>query len=183
MPGEPPGLAPSTLRQAMAEFATGVTVVTTGGSRIHGMTANAFTSVSLEPPTVLCCVSRHAEMHEVVLEARHFGVSVMSFGQENLARYFADKQRPLGAVQFRDVEWWAGERTGAPLLAGALAWLECMLAGAHVVGDHSIFIGEVVSSGRGSPSDGLMFFAGTFMRAARPVSSGTAEPVVPVSMR
>ncbi|MER6015853.1 flavin reductase family protein [Streptomyces bluensis] len=156
---------PASLREVMARFATGVTVLSTGGEHIHGMTANAFTSVSLDPPSVLCCVDRSAVMHKAITAAGHFGVSIMEAGQEGLVRFFADKKRPLGPGQFAGVDWSAGPRTGAPLLSGALAWLECELSAAHDVGDHSIFIGEVVGASRGGARDGLLFFCGGFRRA------------------
>ncbi|WP_308345014.1 flavin reductase family protein [Streptomyces sp. ISL-94] len=161
-----PAANPAPLREVMSLFATGVTVLSVGGEHIHGMTANAFTSVSLEPPSVLCSVAHSAVMHKAILTAGHFGVSIMGAGQEGLARFFADKQRPLGPPQFADVDWSPGPRTGAPLLEGSLAWLECELSEAYDVGDHSIFIGDVVGSSRGDGQDGLLFFSGGFQRAA-----------------
>ncbi|MET7718972.1 flavin reductase family protein [Streptomyces sp. NPDC005407] len=155
---------PSSLREVMSRFATGVTVLSVGGEHIHGMTANAFSSVSLDPPSVLCCVAHSAVMHQAITKAGHFGVSIMEARQEGLARFFADKKRPLGPVQFEGIDWLPGPRTGAPLLAGSLAWLECELADAHETGDHSIFIGDVVGASRGSGREGLLFFGGAFQR-------------------
>lgn len=163
----------ATLREVMSRFATGVTVLTAGnGDASHGMTANAFTSVSLDPPLVLCCVSRAARMHETILSADSFAVSILGADQLEVAKYFADWQRPSGRAQFDAVHWERGQRTGAPLLAGALAWLECELVKAYDGGDHSIFLGEVLSSHRntdpgGTPpadTDALLFFAGDFHR-------------------
>ncbi|MET9351301.1 flavin reductase family protein [Streptomyces termitum] len=156
---------PASLREVMARFATGVTVLSVGGENVHGMTANAFTSVSLDPPTVLCCVAHSAVMHGAIRAAGHFGVSIMGAGQESLARFFADKKRPLGPEQFAGVDWAPGPRTGAPLLHGALAWLECELSTAYDVGDHSLFVGNVIGTGRGGDADGLLFFDGAFQRA------------------
>jgi flavin reductase (DIM6/NTAB) family NADH-FMN oxidoreductase RutF len=146
----------------MGLFATGVTVVTANAQPPHGMTANAFTSVSKQPPLVLVCVDREAVMHERIQSAATFGVSVLSAGQEHLARYFADRLRPNGAAQFAPVEWSPGPLTGAPLLRGALAWLECGLTDAYVVGDHSIFIGSVLGLSRGAGQDALLFYGGQF---------------------
>lgn len=140
--------APFPLREVMARFATGVVVLSVGGEHIHGMTANAFSSVSLDPPTVLCCVAHDAVMHRAIRSAGHFGVSVLGAGQEALARYFADKKRPLGPEQFDGLEWTAGPVTEAPLLQGATAWLECELSDSHDSGDHSIFVGDVVGATR-----------------------------------
>lgn len=153
-----------TLRDAMARFATGVTVLTTGGERMHGMTANAFSSVSLEPPMVLCCVARTAEMHQAIVSARSFGVSVLGGGQERLARYFADRRRPRGPAQFEGIGWRPGECTGAPLLTDSLAWLECRLREVHDGGDHSILLGEVLEAGWSPETEALLFVGGGFHR-------------------
>jgi flavin reductase (DIM6/NTAB) family NADH-FMN oxidoreductase RutF len=153
--------SPRVLRDVMANFATGITVLTVAGNHCHGMTANAFSSVSLEPPMVLCCIARTAQMHEAILCARHFGVSVLSAEQEQVARYFASRDRPRGMAQFENVDWFPGRRSGVPLLAGSLAWLECELAEVYHGGDHSIFVGTVVDAARRS-GDALLFFGGGF---------------------
>lgn len=157
-------LAEVPLRAAMGQFATGVTVLTAAGELCHGMTANAFTSVSLEPPLVLCCVAQTARMHAAITSARGFAVSVLGANQHDLARYFADRGRPSGRAQFDVVDWLPGPRSGAPLLSGALAWLECELTASHEGGDHSIFVGRVLSALRGSGSGALVFYAGAFHR-------------------
>ncbi|WP_436497456.1 flavin reductase family protein [Actinokineospora sp. HUAS TT18] len=159
---------PATLRQVMGQFATGITVITAGGPLGHGMTANSFTSVSLEPPLVLCCVARTARMHQAILAAGGYGVSILGAEQTTLARYFADKTRPAGPSQFDAVDWVPGRQTGAPLLMGALAWLECTLTNDYEGGDHSIFVGEVLEAQRGGGRDALMFFSGGFLQAAPP---------------
>lgn len=156
------------LRPVMAQFATGITVLTAGGSHAHGMTANAFSSLSLDPPMVLCCVSRAARMHTAVLAAGSFAVSVLGADQQDAARHFADWRRPAGMAQFDAVRWRPGPATGAPLLDGSLAWLECALHRVHEGGDHSIFVGEVVSCGRGADADALVFFGGGYHRVNRP---------------
>jgi flavin reductase (DIM6/NTAB) family NADH-FMN oxidoreductase RutF len=153
---------PKLLRRTFGAFATGVTVVTVGGSTPHGMTANSFTAVSLEPPLVLVCVGRDALMHRAMLTARRFGVSVLASGQEGVARYFADRDRPLGAAQFDVVDWISGELTGAPLIAGAMAHFECDLWRSYDGGDHSIFVGTLVSHSRNGADRALLFFEGRF---------------------
>ncbi|WP_232376876.1 flavin reductase family protein [Amycolatopsis aidingensis] len=150
----------------MAQLATGLTVLTAPGARIHGMTANAFTSVSLDPPLVLCCVSHTARMHAAIKEAGCFAVSMLGADQEELARYFADKRRPTGAAQFDTVDWVAGPHTGAPLLSGSLAWLECEVTEDYAGGDHSIFVGRVLSSLRITRQRALVFYNGGFHRVA-----------------
>ena len=145
----------------MSQFATRITVLTTRGEKAHGMTANAFTSVSLEPPMVLCCVARTARMHDAISDARHFGVSVLSTEQESVARYFASKGRPAGMAQFEQVDWFPGRHTAVPLLVGALAWLECDVTETYEGGDHSIFLGTVRHASRGGGQP-LLFLGGGF---------------------
>ncbi|MEX5717414.1 flavin reductase family protein [Geodermatophilus maliterrae] len=152
------------LRAVMSQFATGVTVLTAGGDGAHGMTANAFTSVSLTPPMVLCCVSRAARMHASILAAQSFGVSILGADQTDTARWFADWRRPAGMAQFASIDHRIGKRTGAPLLTGALAWVECRLHQVHEGGDHSVFLGRVVDCSRGQSSAALSFFDGGYHR-------------------
>jgi flavin reductase len=159
----PPGpVAAADLRSVMGRFATGVVVITVGDQHIHGMTANAFGSVSLDPPLVHCCIAHTAVMHDALSGSGRFGVSVMGADQEPVVRYFADRARPLGASQFADVDWTPGRHTGAPLLAGALAWLECEVVAAHVAGDHSLFLGRVLSCAQGDSDRALVFYQGLF---------------------
>lgn len=153
---------PRLLRRTFGTFATGVTVVSVGGSVPHGMTANSFTSVSLDPPLVSVCVERQAIMHASLTDAGVFGVSVLSASQEAVARHFADRHRPLGRHQFDAVDWLPGEHTGAPLIAGALAHFECRLWRRYDGGDHTIFLGELLAAGRGADSDALLFLSGRF---------------------
>lgn len=155
-------VTPAVLRAVMSRFATGVTVITVGGEHLHAMTANAFSSVSLDPPSVLCSVGHSAVMHGALTSAGRFAVNILGVEQEQLARHFADKNRTLGAAQFDGVPWTPGEHTGAPLLGGSLAWLECELTAAHAFGDHTIFIGTVVGAGQFNEGRGLLFVDGRF---------------------
>jgi flavin reductase len=154
------------LREVMGQFATGVTVLTAAGEQPHGMTANAVTSVSLDPPMVLCCVAHTARLHKAIVAAGAFGVSVLGADQEDVARYFADRERPSGAEQFECMDCFPGQHTGAPLLAGSLAWLECELSEVYPGGDHSIFLGSVLTASRGA-GQVLMFHAGGFHHGVR----------------
>lgn len=155
-------LTPSALRAVLARFATGVTVITVGGKNPHAMTANAFSSVSLDPPSVLCSVGHGAVMHGALTSAGHFAVNILSAEQEQLARHFADEKRTLGPAQFDGVPWTAGAETDAPLLSGSLAWLECELSATHAFGDHTIFVGTVLGAGRFTGGRGLLFADGRF---------------------
>jgi flavin reductase (DIM6/NTAB) family NADH-FMN oxidoreductase RutF len=159
------------LRRAFGTFATGVTVVSVGGDSPHGMTANSFASVSLAPPLLLVCVDKAAAMHSILQSVGGFGVSVLAAHQEPVARHFADRQRPLGVAQFHSVDWRPGERTGAPLIEDAIARFECRVTGSYEAGDHTIFVGELLSVDTSVEDAPLLFHRGRFLRSA-------AEPVV-----
>jgi flavin reductase len=131
-------------RSALGSFATGVTVITVDyEGEVHGMTANAFSSVSLDPPLVLVCVDHRARTHAHLHARKRFGVNVLAQDQQIISEYYA---RP--AQDHRHAEQEAGahfDRTahGTPVLNGALAYLECRLHSAQDAGDHTIFIAEV----------------------------------------
>lgn len=152
------------LRSVLGMFASGITVVTAGGAVPCGMTANAFTSVSLRPPLILVCVLRQAAMNAAIQECGAFAISVLSARQERVARYFADHNRPRGPREFDAVDTRPGPCTRAPIVTGATAWLECGLAAVYDGGDHTIFLGSVLGTGHGSPRDALIFFGGDFHR-------------------
>lgn len=168
------GLSPEVLRKAFGAFATGVTVVTTGDPVPHGMTANSFASVSLDPPLVLVCVDRDAVMHRAMSASRVFGVSILAVRQEDVARHFANRRRPLGMAQFEDLDWSPGPSTGAPMIEGANAHIECEVWRAHEGGDHTIFIGRVLSLERPAQDDALLFVSGKFRRPIPERSEMTA---------
>jgi flavin reductase (DIM6/NTAB) family NADH-FMN oxidoreductase RutF len=135
-------------RQALAHFASGVTVVTTQtATGPVGFTASAFTSVSLSPPLVLVCVGKRGSAHDAVVGGNLFGVSVLRDHQGWVADQFG---RP-GIDRFRDVPLRAAARV--PLVEGALVQLECRRYAAHGAGDHTILVGEVLdgSVGAGRP--------------------------------
>lgn len=163
---EPVAFDPLQLRRTLGAFATGVTVVTVGGLEPHGMTANSFTAVSLEPPLILVCVQRDAIMHRQLLNASTFGVSVLAAHHEAVARQFACR-RPPGREQFAGTAWFTGGSSAAPLLADAAARLECALWHTYDGGDHSIFIGRLLSFERVPDADVLLFLHGRFGRLQR----------------
>jgi flavin reductase (DIM6/NTAB) family NADH-FMN oxidoreductase RutF len=142
----------------LRSFAAGVTVVTTRDreGRPSGLTASAFTSVSLDPPLVLVCVDHTATAHPDLRDRGWFAVNVLRREQEALSRRFAVS----GGDKFRGVPCHEG-RTGLPLLDGALATLECRIVDTHEAGDHTIFIGQVESA---SVEDGrpLVHFYGDY---------------------
>ncbi|OKK14305.1 flavin reductase [Streptomyces sp. CB00455] len=161
----PQGVAigdPSRLRRAFGTFATGVTVVTVGGASPRGMTANSFTSVSLDPPLILVSVGKEAVMHRRLAEAATFSVSVLGAGQEGVARHFADRSRPMGAGQFDAVEWLPGRAADAPLIAGAAAHFECAQWSAYDAGDHTLYLGELLAVDELPDREPLVFHRGSF---------------------
>lgn len=153
------------LRGVLGQFATGITVVATSVEGVPcGMTVNSFTSVSLDPALVLVCINRGAAIHQAILAEGNFTISVLAADQERQARYFADRDRPRGHAEFAPIDWYPGPYTGAPVLSGALASIECRLGEVHRGGDHSIFLGEVLSITRGLADEALVFFRGKFRR-------------------
>lgn len=149
-------------RSAMGRFATGVTVVTARGRHPHAMTANAVTSVSLDPPLLLVCLDQDARVHDAVLEDGRFGVSVLGVDQLRISDWLATRGRPL-VGQLSQVPIIIGEVLGLPLVAGSLVRLECEVEAAHPAGDHTVVIGAVrgLDAGAG-PADPLVWFGGGY---------------------
>jgi flavin reductase (DIM6/NTAB) family NADH-FMN oxidoreductase RutF len=158
MPAATP-LEHSTLRAVLGRFCTGVTVVSTAqDGAVHAMTANAFTSVSLEPPLVLVSIDRRAKMHKLLPDTERYGVSVLGAGQEEVARHFAGRPMAEPGELFED-------RDGVPLLTGAIAHVSCRLYAAHEAGDHTLYLGRVEYLDS-LPGDPLVFTSGRFGRLA-----------------
>lgn len=149
-------------RGALRTLATGVTVVTSAGDEWPcGVTANAFTPVSLVPPLVLVCLSTTSSSAQTITRNRVFAINVLSADQEWLARRFASPTRPRGLAAFRDLPHRTGS-TGAPILDGVACWLDCRLTAMHVAGDHNIAIGEVVGFDGDQSREPLVFHAGRY---------------------
>jgi flavin reductase (DIM6/NTAB) family NADH-FMN oxidoreductase RutF len=151
-----------TFRRVMGHFATGVTVVASRNSEGEavGLTVNAFTSVSLDPPLVLICIHQDADAHDPLIEAGHFALSFLKSDQGELALRFSTEDPDQ---RFLDLD--VGEGClGSPILPDALAWMECRANQVFPGGDHSIILGEVVecASHQGDP---LIFFRGSLMGA------------------
>jgi flavin reductase len=153
-------------RRTVGMFATGVTVVSTNvDGVVHGMTANAFASVSLDPLLVLICVDRDAGMHALLPSAQGFAVTILSAEQEDLSAWFASGDRPTGHDQFGDVAWDPAPVTGSPVLCDGVAYVDCRVAERHEGGDHTIFLGEVVDLGVLQPdADPLLYYGGRYRR-------------------
>jgi flavin reductase (DIM6/NTAB) family NADH-FMN oxidoreductase RutF len=130
-------------RRVMSQFITGVTVVTSrAGEAIHGMTCNAFCSVTLTPPTVLVSLVTSSRTARLIEEGRVFAVNVLGEGQVAHSDRFAGRHKDREADRFEGFEWRTAV-TGAPIFPGSLAHLDCTLSGAHEVGDHTLFLGQV----------------------------------------
>lgn len=162
----PRSVTPEDFRRTLGTFATGITVVSaTADGVLHGMTANAFSSVSLDPPLVLVCVGHNAGLHDLVLEAaKAFAVTMLAADQERESVWFASARRPSGREQFEDVPWWPAPVSGSPVLERGIAWLDCRLHDAHEGGDHSIFVGEVLDVGTLRDADPLLYYRGRYRR-------------------
>jgi flavin reductase (DIM6/NTAB) family NADH-FMN oxidoreductase RutF len=142
------------LRALMRRFPHGVAVLTVDadGQRL-GLTVGSLVSLSLDPPLVGVAISPQAAMHELLRQAGGFALSLLAQGQEWLAQHFARGVPPIAL--------WHGIASregaaGAPLLVGALGWLECRLEAEHPVGDHTLFVGEVLSVELGEPAPPLV---------------------------
>lgn len=142
-------------RNTLGRFATGVTVITTrDGDRIHGMTANAFISVSLDPPLVLVSLDNRCNMHRMLPSTGRFGISVLAEDQEHLSTHFAG--RPIEGFEASFVT-----REGVPVLDQAIAYVVAHVVSTHPAGDHTLYIGHVdhFESRDGKP---LLFYAGKY---------------------
>lgn len=146
------------LRRVMGHFATGVTVITSlrASGELHGLTANAFSSVSLVPPLLLVCVDKKAESYPCFEESKVFTVNILSAEQEALSRKFAVS----GGNKFEGVSYRIGAN-GAPILDGSIAYLECKLSGSMDAGDHTVYLGEIEQA-ETHEAKPLLFFRGGY---------------------
>jgi flavin reductase (DIM6/NTAB) family NADH-FMN oxidoreductase RutF len=159
-------------RSAVGAFATGVTVVTTRGEQhAYGMTANAFSSVSLDPPLILVCVISPSEGATHISANGVFAVNILTQEQEPISRYFASRDRPRGRDAFRDVPHRIGA-SGSPVIEGVAAYLDCRLHADHEAGDHRIFIGEVLELEVGDTGPPLVFHGGGYRLLQAPPAVG-----------
>jgi flavin reductase (DIM6/NTAB) family NADH-FMN oxidoreductase RutF len=144
----------------MREVPAPVSVVTvSAGGQSAGLTLDSLVSLSLEPPLVGIALGQHAALHELLREAGTFALSILGTEQDHLAQHFARGVPPIGlwtGIETRDGE------LGAPLIEGALGWIECRLESEHPAGDHTFFIGEVVSVRRGPAREALVHLRGYY---------------------
>ena len=162
-----PPLTAHQFRKALGHFATGVTVVTVerapGAAR--GMTANSFTSVSLDPLLILICVDKRAAILPMLGKKKRFGVSVLKEGHEAISEYFAKGTQSAETEQRLSIRYrWTP--SGIPVLEGTLLQLSCQVVASHRAGDHTIFVAEAVEAEiyEGKP---LLYFGGEYRHMAR----------------
>jgi flavin reductase (DIM6/NTAB) family NADH-FMN oxidoreductase RutF len=160
------GADPAAFRRAAGRLPTGIVVVGTMlDGAPHVMTVSAFTSVSLDPLLVLFCAEKIARFHDAVLAAGFWSVSILSEEAEKTSRWLATRGRPLEG-QLDGIAHRSGPVTGAPLLDGALAGMECRTTAMHDGGDHTIIVGEVVSVTDPEPGSPLIYFGGAYRKLA-----------------
>ena len=144
-------------RTAMSKFATGVTVVTTIDEQgfPHSMTAHSFTSVCLDPPTILVCVAHGTNTYGFVERTGRFGVNILNANQESLGIYFAKRPEDrTGEVKYEFIM----AEGDVPFLNGSMVSFSCEVVGSHVYGDHTVYMGEVKEVRQEEDGEPLMFF-------------------------
>ncbi|MFJ7905123.1 flavin reductase family protein [Streptomyces sp. NPDC096198] len=170
--GHAEGVSNDEFRAAMSKLATGVVLVTAHEAALDpegpsgediGMTANAFMSVSLDPPLVLVSLREGSRMDDLLAEQPLWAVSVLPESHRHIAGRFAMKGRVSDRLLFADIAWTRGGTSGAPLIDGALATLECRTEQRVQAGDHTLVIGRVLTAGlpttEGAP---LLYFRGRY---------------------
>ena len=151
---------PKALRSTFGRFVSGVTVITCrSGNTTHGMTANSFISVSLDPARALVSVRKAARMHALLSGADVFGLSVLSADHSAVSAHFA------GAPD-ADFEPQFNERCGVPVIASSIAWMVCRRDSVVAIGDHSLFIGELIDCDHDPFADPLVYFGGRYGKLA-----------------
>ena len=150
-----PSFDPRQFRSALGRFASGVTVVTARfRDQTHGMTANGFVSVSLDPPLVLVSLDNRSYMHRILPQVSHYGVSVLAEDQERLSNHFAGRTSEGIHIRFLT-------RNGIPLLEGAVSYFVVRVIDAHPAGDHTLYIGRVEHF-ESRDERPLLFYAGRY---------------------
>jgi flavin reductase (DIM6/NTAB) family NADH-FMN oxidoreductase RutF len=166
-------LTATDFRHALGQFATGVTVITapreTPGQATpqpYGMTANSFTSVSLDPFLTLVCVDQRSLLLPLLKQGRFFGVNVLKEQQQAISIYFAQSEQTPDAESKLGIRYrWTD--SGIPLLENALAQIVCRVVASYIAGDHTIFLGEVQSADL-FPGEPLLFFRSHYRQLAPP---------------
>jgi flavin reductase (DIM6/NTAB) family NADH-FMN oxidoreductase RutF len=161
-----PAITPSLFRRACAQFPTGIAIAAAFDGAPHGLTVNSFTSISLRPPIVMFAIDRETQAIEAFRRVTHFAINILSVDQQELSSAFA--YRPEN--RFEGVDWRRGIES-VPLLAGALATLECRLIRVLPMGDHEVFFGEALAAEVAEEGAPLLYFRGRYARLTKPDSS------------
>jgi 3-hydroxy-9,10-secoandrosta-1,3,5(10)-triene-9,17-dione monooxygenase reductase component len=161
----------TSFRNTVGAFATGVTVLTTAvDGELYGITANSFTSLSLDPMLVLVCLKDSSRALELFTRSQAFSVNVLALGQADLSCRFADRNRPTGAAAFDGVAISTGA-SGCPNILDCAAVLDCRVHQIYPGGDHVIVVGEVLAYGTRPELEPLVFHGGNY----RPLGDRTAD--------
>lgn len=169
--------ADAAYRHVLGHFCTGVTVITGvdgadgDGGRPAGFACQAFAALSLTPPLVLFCPGKSSRTWPAIAGSGYFCVNVLAAGQQDIARRFGVS----GADKFAGLSW-TPSSSGAPVLSGALTWVECAVEAVHDAGDHYLVVGRVTELGPCRPDRPLLFYRGRY--AAMDAGSGTGPPEV-----
>jgi len=158
---------PNLFRQVLGRFATGVTVITTQHNGVkHGMTANAFSSVSLNPPLILVSVDKKANMHELLMTGSVFCVNILAEHHPDWSSWWAGKA-PKEGDQFADIPH-STKVTGCPVLDECLAYIDCKIWAHYDAGDHTLFLGEVQEASLNDDPNlkPLLFFSSQYRKLA-----------------
>ncbi len=161
-------LTATDFRHALSQFATGVTVVTAprGAGAAYGMTANSFTSVSLDPFLTLVCVDQRSHLLPLLKQNRYFGVNVLKDSQQPVSVYFAQSVQSTEAETNLGIRYrWT--QAGIPLIEDTIAQIVCRTVASYIAGDHTIFLGEVQSADL-FPGEPLIFFRSHYRELAPP---------------
>lgn len=167
-----PAAAPASaedLRAVARRFARGVSVVSArSGDAVEAMTADTFTTVSLEPPLVLLALAPSGRTCQAIARSGGFAVSVLSSAQEPLARRFAEPSRGRATSLLDELAWSAAPHTGAALLHGAIGWLDCRLRDLVPVAGRALVLGDVVYAAAGLAAPALVRFESAYRGLAPP---------------
>lgn len=163
-------ITPRAFRDTIGRFASGVTIITTRvGAHIHGMTANAVTSVSLEPMLLLVCIDRQAHLLPLIEQAGAFAVNILAADQAELSDHFAGRDRnPLAPASLQFVYATGADDDGSvPALAGCVATLRCTVEATYPGGDHQILLGRITGLQAAPPTVApLIWVSGTYRQIA-----------------
>jgi flavin reductase (DIM6/NTAB) family NADH-FMN oxidoreductase RutF len=174
--GEPASVSAQAFKEGMRCLAAGVTIVTTIHDGVRsGLTATAVTSLSADPPQVLVCVNRSAGAHDLIHRGSRMCVNVLSRAHQHLAARFAGQDGVFGPERF-DMGRWETLKTGAPVLADALASFDCIVTERIQASTHTIFIGRVVDVRARPKAKPLVYASGTYARLVSGVRKPARKP-------